>query len=164
MISPVQIHLLLNHVPVLGVPFGALLLAFAVLRRNEDLAKAGLWSLVVAGLSAIPVFWSGDESEELVEHLPGVVEAAIHAHDEAAEKALTAALVLGGLALLVLGLAWKRKALDWRGVYAALLLSLPVFGALAYAAHLGGLIRHPELASGRRPAASGAERPGDEDD
>jgi uncharacterized membrane protein len=161
--SDAQIHLLLNHVPILGVPVAALLLMAAALRRSEDLAKAGLWALLVAGLAAVPVYLTGHGAEELVEHLPGVVESAIHAHEEAAEAALTGVLVLGAGGLLALAFAWKRRAVPWRGVYALLAASLPVFGLLAYAGHLGGLIRHPELRGAAGPAVPGAQAPEDDD-
>ena len=39
-----HLHLLLNHIPVIGVPLGLLLLAFAFLRRSEEWKRAALWT------------------------------------------------------------------------------------------------------------------------
>jgi uncharacterized membrane protein len=153
-----QIHLLTNHIPVLGLGFSAALTAAGMLRGSDELKKAGLWAFVLAGLSALPAYFSGEGSEEIVEHLPGVTEALIKAHEEIAAKALTGALLLAGCALAALGLAFKRNALSPKAAPALLVLALPVLALMAYAAHLGGLIRHSELRPG---AASGTAESGE---
>lgn len=143
-----QLHLLVNHAPVLGVAFAAVLTAAGVIRGSDELKKAGLWAFVLAGLAALPAYYSGEGAEEIVEGLPGVTKALIHEHEEAAEKALAGALVLAGAALAALAHAFKTKALSSKAAPAALALALPVLVLLAYAAHLGGLVRHSELRPG----------------
>ena len=69
-----RIHLLLNHSPILGSRFGAVLLLVAVLQRNEVLIRTGLIMLVVAAALAIPTQLSGQGAEEVVEDRPGVCE------------------------------------------------------------------------------------------
>lgn len=141
-----QLHMLVNHLPVLGTAFGAALVAAGLLLRKDDVAKAGLWALVLAALSALPAYFSGEEAEEVVEHLPGVLEPLIHDHEELAEKALAAALIMGGTAA---GALWRLRTAATRVPLAvALAFSLPVLGLMAYTAHLGGLIRHSELRPG----------------
>lgn len=149
-----QIHLVVNHLPVLGAVFGAVLTAAGFVLAKDDLKKAGLWTFVFAGLSAVGADLSGDGAEEVVEHLPGVLESAIHAHEEAAEKALTALLVVGASALGVLAHAWRAKALSNRLAAAVLALSLPACALVGWAAHLGGLIRHTELRAGAAAAVA----------
>ncbi len=148
-----QIHLLVNHVPVLGVAFAAVLTAAGVVRGSDELKKAGLWAFVLAGLAALPAYFSGEGAEEVVEHLSGVSEALIHEHEEAAEKALAGALLLAASGAAALIHAYKNRALSAKAAPALLALSLPVLALLAYAAHLGGLIRHPEL----RPSAAAGQ-------
>ena len=140
-----QLHLLLNHVPVLGVAFAATLALAGAVRGSAELKKAGLWAFVLAALAALPAYFSGEGAEGVVEHLPGVADALIHAHEEAAEKALAGALILGAAALAVLIHAFKTKSLSAKAYAAVLALSLPVLGILAYTAHLGGMVRHTEL-------------------
>lgn len=152
-----QIHLLVNHVPVLGVAFAAALLLAGVARGSDELKKAGLWALVLAGLAAVPAFFSGEGAEELVENLPEVTKALIHDHEEAAEKAFAGALLLGAAALATLVHAFKTKTLAPKAASAVLALSLPVLALLAYAAHLGGLVRHTELRAGAAPPPAAAE-------
>jgi uncharacterized membrane protein len=140
-----QIHLLVNHLPVLGVAFAGLLTLAGVLRQSDELKKAGLWAFVLAGLCSLPAFFSGEGAEEVVEHIPGVLKSMIHDHEEAAEKALVGALVLAALSLGTLIHAYKTKALRSKFVVIVLVASLPALATLAYAAHLGGLVRHTEL-------------------
>lgn len=148
-----QLHLLANHVPVLGIAFAAALTAAGLLRGSDELKKAGLWAFVLAGLSALPAYFSGEGAEEIVERLPGAAKALIHDHEEAAEKALAGALLLAGCALAALIHAFKTGVLSPKAAPALLALALPVLALLGYAAHAGGLIQHPEL----RPGAAGVQ-------
>ncbi len=91
---------------------------------------------------------SGEGAEHVVEHLAGVTDELIHAHEEAAEKALAGALLLSSVAAGALFAAFKYHGLLHKATHATLLLSVPVIAWLAYTAHLGGLVRHTEL----RPA------------
>ncbi|UYZ63721.1 hypothetical protein [Hymenobacter weizhouensis] len=154
-----HVHLLLNHVPVLGSLFGLVVLAFGLLRRNTSVLRVGLVTLLVAGLLAIPTQLTGEGAEELVEEQPGVSHAVIHEHEEAAEVAFwvleaTAALAL--LALLQQARQHPRTAL-----YSGLALAGAVasFGLMARAANLGAQITHPELqAQSSLPTAPAPER------
>ena len=105
-----HVHLMLNHLPVLGTVFGLALLAWAMLRRDETLQRAALATFVLTALAAIPVFLTGEPSEEMVEHLTGTAEQAIEAHEDAAVVALVAVEVLGALAIATLLLFRKRRA------------------------------------------------------
>lgn len=163
--SALHLHLLLNHVPVLGACLAILVLAAALVRRRSDWARAGLWLVVALTVVAVGVFLTGESAEEAVEHLPGVAEAAIERHEAAAKLATLAFEAAGVLALVVLFARRKREI--GRGLTAAALAAmLIVGGAIGYAAGLGGLVRHTELRAGG--AATGAEsgggaRGGDDD-
>ena len=54
----VHLHLLLNHIPILGTLFGLLLLVYALIRKTMTLRKSAC-SFVIIGLITIPVFLSG---------------------------------------------------------------------------------------------------------
>lgn len=139
-----HIHLMLNHVPVLGAVFGLALLAYGMWRRNESLQRAALWTFVIAALVAIPVYLTGEPAEDAVEHLAGTAESAIEAHEEAALLSLIAMELLGALALAALVLARTRftPTLVVRG---ALAVAIFTAGLMAWTANLGGRIRHSEL-------------------
>ncbi len=140
-----QIHLLLNHLPVLGVPFGLFLGAFGLIRREDVLAKAGLVVLVLAALSAYATAWSGEGAEHTVERLvAGINDHTIHEHEEWADRSAWASYAVGLLALAAVGLSWGKPLRRGLAI-AAIALALVPAGLLAYAAHLGGEIRHTEL-------------------
>ncbi|MGH7696448.1 MAG: hypothetical protein ACRENH_15790, partial [Gemmatimonadaceae bacterium] len=80
----VHLHLLLNHVPVIGAALGSGLLAYALVRRNSELAKVAFILLSALGLLAVAVFFTGEPAEEAIEHLPGFSGAITEEHEELA--------------------------------------------------------------------------------
>ena len=139
--NPIQIHLLFNHIPVIGSLCALLILSFGLLRKSDPIRKTGLVVLVVSAVFALPTSKSGEAAEEKLEEWPGVSHDLLHEHEEAAELATPLLLLAGGLGLVAL--FWAQRALLFSVL--ALGLGLMGFGAMARAAHLGGLIRHPEL-------------------
>ncbi|QXD15855.1 hypothetical protein GQ464_002585 [Rhodocaloribacter litoris] len=148
-----HLHLLVNHLPLFGILFGLPLLAFGWWRGRDGLVRLALIFFVVAGLGAAAAYFSGEEAEEIVEHLAGVSHEAVEAHEDAAYYAFLSAIVLGVLSLGAL-LAFRQDFPRWAaGVLSV--LALGVFVLMARANNLGGQIRHPEIrdeqAAGARP-------------
>jgi hypothetical protein len=139
-----HVHLLLNHLPPLGVLFGWLLLSAAILRRSRDLVHASLVTFVAAALLALPVYYTGEPAEKLVQKLPGVEQEAIEEHEESAEASLVGALILGAASLTCLWI-FRGKEIPAKLLIGLLCLSLIATGMLAWTAHLGGLVHHPEI-------------------
>lgn len=138
-------HLVLNHIPLLGIIFGTILLIYGVWRNQEDVQKASLGMLAVAGLFTLAVYLTGEPAEELVEGLAGVSHDAIEAHEEFGIYAL-----IGGLATSILSTgallfaSLRRHIVRWT-VYLVLAVALLTTGLLGYTASLGGQIHHQEL-------------------
>ena len=150
--SLVHLHLMLNHVPLVGMVFVLLLLGVAAWRRNESMGRLGL--VVMVGLAVITavVFFSGEPAEEALERVVNVSEATIHPHEEAAEAALIATGIAGALSLIAL-VAWWRRSLPRWVLGAALATALVATGMLGWTANLGGQIRHTEIgAAGGAPS------------
>ena len=139
-----HLHLLLNHTPILGSLFGALLLLFAVLRRNDVLIRAGLLTLVAAAALAIPTNLTGEGAEKVIQRLPGVSQDLIELHSAAADLALWALEATAALALASLLLLDRRPAAGTLLTRLTLAGALVSFGLMARAGNLGGQIRHPE--------------------
>lgn len=150
-----HIHLMLNHVPVVGAIVIALLLAAAWLMHNEGVLRLALWGAVADALIAIVVYLTGGAAEEMVENLPGISHTLIEEHEEAA---LVATIVLGvfGAAALAALLLYRRRTIPPRVHQAALLLSLIPIGFMVWTSNLGGLIRHTEIRGGQA-VPSGSE-------
>ena len=140
-----HLHLMLNHLPVLGVGFGLLLLLAARFRKSTDLTRAALVVFVLAAGAAGTAYLTGEPAEEAVEEVAAVTEQSIEQHEEAATVALVLTGLLGAGALLGL-VGYRRQALPpawFTGT--ALIGALVAGGAMAYTANLGGQIRHPEI-------------------
>ncbi len=140
-----QVHLALNHLPILVPAIGIVILAVGLWARSPDLRKAGLALLLLGAVAAIPTFLSGEPTEALAKNYPGVSRIAIHEHEAAARTAFIVLEVAGAgalLALVLLLLARKVPVFIWAVV---LLVSTTSFGLFLNAAHLGGLIRHEEI-------------------
>jgi uncharacterized membrane protein len=161
--SWVHLHLLLNHVPLLGAAFATFLLAFAMLKGSDELKKVSLGASVIAALIAIPVYLTGEPAEEAVEKLPGVSEAIIGRHEAAALVALIMVLVLGVVAIAGLVFFRRNRRIPlWFGTV-ALLLSLVACGAMGWTANLGGQVRHSEIRYGATSAPTSNESQKDAD-
>ena len=142
-----QIHLLLNHLPLLLPLVGAALICFGLIFKSHDVREAGAWSLVVAGLIAIPVYFTGAPAEDVLKNYPDASRLLIGDHRS---SALIALLVVGGVGLVCARLLYSLRKNASRSVatpvwLALVLLSLVSFGFLAKTAHLGGVIRHEEI-------------------
>ena len=142
--SATHLHLILNHLPILGVPFGVVLLLLGVHRNNRDLKQVALGVFVIAALCAIPVYLTGEPAEETVEHLAGVSEMLIERHEDLAKLAMASVSALGLASLAVL-LGWRKDDYPTPALTGILILSLVTAGALALTGAAGGAIRHSEI-------------------
>jgi uncharacterized membrane protein len=155
-----HIHLILNHVPILGTYFGLALLALGLARRSDELSRVALGVFVVAAVFTIPVYLTGQPAEHAIAGAPGLSEAFIEPHEKAAKIALIASEILGILALGAL-LAFRRHAQLPRWVpRVSLALSLLAGAWLGYTGLLGGQVRHTEVRPGFSgfPGAKNAEK------
>jgi uncharacterized membrane protein len=84
----------------------------------------------------------------MVEGLPGVSDALIGAHEEAAELAIWVMEALGLLSLISLFIKFKNASSAKTLLGITFALSLITFGLMARTGYLGGQIRHSEIRSG----------------
>jgi uncharacterized membrane protein len=145
-----QLHITLNHLPVIGLVFSLAILLIGCSLRSETTQRVGLWMLLATALLAIPAFLTGEPAEDIAVKFPGVEKAFIEEHEDAAGMALGSAIAAGLAAVVVLFVSRKRTIPAW-GLVTALALALVSAGVMAWTAHLGGLIRHPEIRSAMAP-------------
>lgn len=150
--NPAYLHLVLNHLPVLGTWFGLLLLSAGFLCKSNDLKRASLVTFVLCALVAIPVFLTGEPAEATVDGLPGISEGLVEAHEATAKISLILVELLGLVALLCLVLLHRGTRAASRVLLGAWGLALLTGGLFVYTAKLGGQIRHTEV---RDPGSSG---------
>ena len=121
--STAHLHLMFNHIPVLGAPFLALLLLIGLIRRSAELQRVALGLTVLLALVTIPIYLTGEPAEEQVEGQPWFDKDRGHDHEERAEAALVGMLAAGAVALG--GLWLSRKTPDVRRPLAGLALGGP---------------------------------------
>ena len=145
-----HIHLLINHLPIIGLIIGILVVISGLLTKKQVVSSVGLWITMIAGLSSYPTMYSGGASEHFFEENEGkycVSEDLIHEHKEASELAFWPCIVTGVFAGIALfghrkGHKYAKKAeilVVFIGIIAIVLISK--------AGLTGGEIRHPEIAS-----------------
>lgn len=139
-----HLHLIMNHIPVVGVPLAAILLGYGLKFKNPAVFRAALVFLAALALMALPVFLTGEPAEDLAENLPGVTEAVIEPHEDAGKVAMILSLVTGSFAAL----AFSFKRDEGKQILlgkVTLILACAATIALGYTANLGGKIRHTEI-------------------
>jgi peptidoglycan/LPS O-acetylase OafA/YrhL len=151
--SPLQVHLVVNHVPLFAAAMGVAAMAWSMVRKSREMGAAALALFLLTAASATIASQSGDEAEDVLEdrieqsdpYLLGVQESAIEAHEEAAEAATAMALTLaGGVALLLLvRRMWPRFGKAAEGLL--LVMGIVTTAAMVRVGALGGDIRHTEL-------------------
>lgn len=141
-----HIHLIISHVPVFLVLTGLVVLLLTMVIRRPAMLRTAALFLILGGLSAVAVYFTGEPTEEVLEHYYAVSDALIEPHEQAALFATIGAMVVGGAALIAIVLPQSRrpKPAAWlvMGLLAVALADAVLVGR---AASLGGNIRHPEV-------------------
>lgn len=164
MINAAHWHVLLNHIPIVGVPMVAILLAWGLARANDAMIRLALIAAVVMAGSAWLANTTGGKAEDGLKDakVTWLSEDRIHEHEEAGEKAEIAAIITGVLALGTLVLARGGKSPNRKAALGVLLGLGASAVLLAWTGWEGGKIRHDEFGV----AANGAVAPAkaDKDD
>ena len=143
-----HLHLILNHVPTVGLVIALALLATGLLRKNNGVAQIALELLYGVALITLPAYITGVATMRALAETPEVSADAMTRHYDVALMGSMLMLLTGGLAWLSL---WQerrgaRKASTTYSVLIAGALSLSVMSG---AGALGGEIRHPEIIVGQ---------------
>ncbi len=157
MINSAHIHLVLNHVPVIGTPLALLILIVALVRRNDDMKKLALWLLALLAVLSIPAYLTGEPAEKTVNGLPGVIGSVIERHEEAGQLALILISAAGVFAVGALAV-WRKKPVPRWFAVSLLTLGFAAAGSLAWTANLGGKVRHTEIRSDSNPSLNLGDR------
>ncbi|MDX2003279.1 MAG: hypothetical protein SFW35_12640 [Chitinophagales bacterium] len=142
--NPIHVHLIVNHVALLGSLFGVLALAYGIWRSSHDLVQFAYFMLIVGAVGAAMSHFSGEEAEHLLRNVDGITEAAVEHHEEAARPIMPSMFLLAMLAIVGLVANNRQWAVAGKIKVAVLVVGMAFFGLTAYIANEGGKIRHPE--------------------
>ncbi len=142
-----HIHLLVNHIPVLGVFFGASLLLYGIIKKNTDTQLAAHVLLVIAALGAVITYVTGEPAEHTLKKFADASHHLIEEHEDAALYALIVMCVSGLFAAISAYLIVMKDRLAERLGKVVIAIAFLAFIIIARTAYLGGQIRHTETSN-----------------
>lgn len=151
-----HLHVLGNHLPIIGLPVAFVLTIWGLLRGSKELLRAAAVGAVLFGLSGWAASASGERADEVLDRA-GVAwfdEAVVHEHEERAETAMVLGLVAAALGLVLL---WKGRGAGGVPVRLGWLMAgVLAIGTvlMAWTGLAGGMIRHDEFQRGGVPSVS----------
>lgn len=138
-------HLVVNHLPIVGILIGILVLLSGFLLKKSEVKITALGIFVFSALASIAAFYSGEGAEEIVERIPGISKTLINQHEESAELFFTVILILGGVSLVNMFLEIKKIKFASYGFILVILISLAAGVLAKNVGTSGGEIRHTEI-------------------
>lgn len=158
-----HLHLLFNHLPIIGTLIGLLTLIAGFLLGNHIVKRTAMGIFIFAAICAVPAILTGEGAEEVMERLPGLNGGFIKAHEEMAEIFIWLSSVLGISALATLFLDIKENALSKILYFATLAIALATMFVGQQVGTTGGEIRHTEIRTGAAQINQGFEGKEDND-
>ncbi len=142
-----HLHLIVNHLPIVGYVIGVLLIACTLASRGDrGMFLASVLVLVFAGGGSAAAYFTGEPAEEVVEELRDVPEVLVERHEDAAKLATLLAGIFTGLTVAVSIVAFRREGPISLVLLVILLLGgLVVCASMVWVGNLGGQIRHSEI-------------------
>jgi hypothetical protein len=140
-----HIHLVLNHIPVIGIAMVIPFFLTGRIRRNRDLEWLSLQMFVALAVLTVPVYLTGSPASHQMREIPGISREIIHQHSSAADFAFAAMEALGALSLYALVKFRSPAVVPTRFNTGLLALALTTLGLMIWTANLGGKIRHSEI-------------------
>jgi len=152
-LEPEYLHVLLNHLPLVGLMVAVVVLVAALLLRNRPATILGLALVGLLAVSAWPVIESGRSNYVRVRELADEDgKAHLRHHMVLAERWDKLYYATAAVAALGLLAAWKWPRGFQRLAVLAALLAAGSLVAGAVIADAGGKVRHPEFRAVPPPA------------
>ena len=138
-------HLVLTHLPIVGILIGTLALVFGLLLKKPEVKLTAFGIFLFSAITSVLAFYTGEGAEEIVENISGISETLIHTHEEYAETFFVLTLILGAISLI--GFLAEIKKSKYAKYLAIMILLLAIAdGVIAkYVGTSGGEIRHTEI-------------------
>ncbi|MFT4614591.1 MAG: hypothetical protein ACI9NT_001738 [Bacteroidia bacterium] len=144
--DPAYRHMLLNHLPIVGLALALLVLLLGLALRQSVLLFTGIGLVALTAGASWPVATYGDAAYPAIyDGLDGHGRAWLDYHAHVAETWLPLLYASTGLALAaLLGGILKRSILPWAAL-AVLVVGTASFASAVAIGKAGGQIKHPEF-------------------
>ncbi len=144
--EPAYLHLLLNHIPVIGLGMSLLVLLFGLALRQRLVLYFGLVLTAVTAGIALPVTLAGDAAyPEIFDGLGEESRDWLDYHAHLAEQWLPLIYGTAVLAVCVMLAGLYRSAWLYPGALLVSLLSLGSVTGAVLISEAGGKVKHPEF-------------------
>ena len=143
-----HLHLILTHVPIVGLGFVILLHFIALVKKNIELQNIIYWLYAILGVFAILCVLTGDGAGEIVKTYPGVSNDQIESHETFGYIVFYGILAINAIVLFAWWFA-RDKPVLLRKFNIVILIVAILVGVMSVQAGLtGGKIRHTEIEQG----------------
>lgn len=144
MLNPAELHLVLNHFPVILPITGIAVLLAGLAFRSIVVVRVALCLLACGALLTVPTYLTGGPAEALAKNYPDVSRRLIQDHQESGVFSFA---LLGAMGLYAAALLWAslRRNIGRLAMGAMFVFALAASLSVARTAHLGGEIRHEEV-------------------
>lgn len=139
------LHLAVNHLPIVGVLIGFLVLFVGYIVKKPPIKTTALGIFIFSALTVIAASFTGEGAEQVVENLPGISETLTHKHKEYAKLFFTMMMFLGGASAVTAFIEFKKSQFAKYGFILVLLLSMTSIVISKYVGTSGGEITHIEI-------------------
>jgi uncharacterized membrane protein len=139
------LHILVSVFPSVGLIFVLGFYVTALATSNEIMKRSCLVLLGILGILAIPTYFSGDYSMEVLSQNPRIPPAVLSTHYNVGLLALAGLVITGGAAWLEL---WRCRSvghLSGKALNVILLLAIVTLGLMVVVGELGWEVNHFEL-------------------
>ena len=140
-----KVHLALNHVSVIGMPFLFVLLMWGIVRREDAIKRLAAGWIALFSILAIALKFTGDFAAEDAGQRLDPVRVYVNAHEKSADQATTAVFVVGLAAAMGVYLSRGARPMPKWSLALICITMLLACVLLARTAHIGGQISHLEL-------------------
>lgn len=161
--SQAHLHLMLNHIPVVGAGVVLLVTLAGLLRRSRDVLLTAMALGALVAVSGPVVKETGEGAEEQVEEAPWFNHDLLEEHEERADKATIVLLLAGVTGAAGLFLARGGREVKPVVAYAYTAFLAAAVALMAWTALAGGAIRHDEIRDGAAVAPAGGGHGEDRD-
>ena len=144
--APGYLHVLINHLPIIGTGVGLFGLVIALFLRNRVALLPVLAILVLSGISAWPVYVTGSNAyRPIMKISDNTGRDWLNEHSDRADRVIWVFYAMAGIAAIaiVAPMKWPKSAFPL-GIL-SLFFALGGLGAAGYIAQAGGMIRHVEF-------------------
>jgi len=145
-VSVLEVHLAINHIPIVGTACTLLLLLIGLTFRNTFVQKIALWFLLILTAVTIVTYFAGDQAGDLITRLSATSRQLLHMHAQLARTALLAMAFVGGCSLVCLLFARFQNFFNYctRAIFAMTAVCMVLFILTGY---LGGQLAYEEIRS-----------------